>query len=113
MKIEYDKEVDACYIEINDQKIRKTVEVSEYCNIDLDGKGHPVGIEILFASKNLQDFFQWIDITSAASYLNITQSTIRRWTKEHKIPFYQIGRQCLFNKFELDNFIKSHRVNMD
>lgn len=110
MKFEYDREVDACYIELNEQKIHKTVSVSEYCHVDLDEKDHIVGIEILFASKNLQDITPWLDTTSAASYLNLPQPTLQRWVKEHKIPFYQFGRNYMFKKTDLDNFIETHRV---
>ncbi|MEW5768037.1 MAG: DUF2283 domain-containing protein [bacterium] len=110
MKFEYDREVDACYIELSKQKIYKTVSVSEYCNVDLDGKGHIIGIEILFASKNLQDFTPWLDTNSAASYLNVAPSTMRRWIKAHKVPFYQINHHYMFKKSELDEFIHSHRI---
>jgi uncharacterized protein YuzE len=51
MKIFYDKEVDAAYIRLSDQKPSGVVEVSEGINVDMTDKGQIVGIEILDASK--------------------------------------------------------------
>lgn len=50
MKIEYDKEVDALYIRLRDVKPEDTKDIEEGVTIDLDTKGHIVGIEILDAS---------------------------------------------------------------
>jgi uncharacterized protein YuzE len=51
MKISYDKQVDAAYIELSDLKPSGTIEISEGINIDVTEKGEIVGIEILDASK--------------------------------------------------------------
>jgi uncharacterized protein YuzE len=50
MKIKYDKEIDALYILLNKGKVQKTLEKDGFL-IDVDKKGHPVGIEILNYSK--------------------------------------------------------------
>ena len=46
-KILEDKEVDALYIQLRDAKPADTADVEEGVTIDLDAKGHIVGIEIL------------------------------------------------------------------
>lgn len=51
MKIEYDKEADALYVELNKNKIYKTREESDNFLVDVDKNGNVVGIEILNASK--------------------------------------------------------------
>ena len=51
MKIKYDKEVDALYIEFNSSGVYKTVEKTGNVLIDFDKKGNAVGIEVLNYSK--------------------------------------------------------------
>lgn len=53
MKIEYSKTADALYVYFREVKVAKSKEVEEGVVIDLDQKGHIVGIEILDASKRL------------------------------------------------------------
>ena len=49
MKLEYDKEVDALYIRIEETYIHKTQELDEGINLDFDEKGKLIGLEILNA----------------------------------------------------------------
>jgi uncharacterized protein YuzE len=53
MKIEYSKDVDALYIKIRDAKIVDSIDVEKGVTIDIDEKGHIVGVEILDASEKL------------------------------------------------------------
>ena len=53
MKISYDKEVDAAYISLSDEKPQAAITVAEGLHIDLTADKHIVGIEILDASKKL------------------------------------------------------------
>ena len=53
MKIEYSKEVDALYVYFREVNVAKSKEVEEGVVVDLDEKGHIVGIEVLDASKRL------------------------------------------------------------
>lgn len=61
MKIEYDKEVDALYIRIQEKKVAQTKEVAEGVNIDLDDTGKLIGLEILGATErySLEDIFNF------------------------------------------------------
>ncbi|MBI5750043.1 MAG: DUF2283 domain-containing protein [Nitrospinae bacterium] len=54
MKIEYSKDVDALYIRLREAKITDSTDIEEGVTIDLDEKGHIVGIEILDASERLE-----------------------------------------------------------
>ena len=47
MKIEYDKEVDALYIRIQEKKVYRTKEIEEGINLDLDKQGKIIGLEII------------------------------------------------------------------
>lgn len=53
MKIDYDPEVDALYIELKKGKAAKNLDIEEGVTIDLDEDGHIVGIEILDAKERL------------------------------------------------------------
>lgn len=53
MKIEYDKEADALYIQLREASIEDNIDIEEGVTVDLDEKKHIVGIEILDASKKL------------------------------------------------------------
>ncbi|MGQ3685412.1 MAG: DUF2283 domain-containing protein [Candidatus Loosdrechtia sp.] len=54
MKIEYSKEVDALYIRLREARIADSMDIEEGVTVDLDEKGHIVGIEILDASEKLE-----------------------------------------------------------
>jgi len=60
MTLEYDKEVDALYIRIQEVEVARTVEVEEGINLDFDSQGKLVGIEILNALERYkpQDLFR-------------------------------------------------------
>jgi uncharacterized protein YuzE len=66
MKIKYDPEVDILRITLKDVDIEESEEETEGIILDLDINGHVVGIEILQASKR-------IDNPQAIEYM-ITQS---------------------------------------
>ncbi len=59
MKIEYDREVDALYIRLQEKYVAKTVEIEEGLNLDLDDKGKLIGLEVLDATDrySLPDIF--------------------------------------------------------
>ena len=59
MKIEYDKEVDALYIRLQEKYVNRTVEIEDGINIDFDKSGKLIGIEILDATErySLSDIF--------------------------------------------------------
>ncbi len=49
MKIEYDNEVDALYIRIQEKPVSRTREIEEGINLDLDEQGAVIGLEIIGA----------------------------------------------------------------
>ena len=53
MKIEYDSEADALYIELSSEKPDGVVEIKEGVNIDVNKDGRIIGLEFLDASKKL------------------------------------------------------------
>jgi len=53
MKIEYSKDVDALYIRLREAQIEDSMDIEEGVTVDLDEKGHIIGIEILDASEKM------------------------------------------------------------
>lgn len=53
MKIEYDKEADALYIQLREARVDDNIDIEEGVTVDLDEKRHIIGIEILDVSKRL------------------------------------------------------------
>ena len=62
MKIEYSKSVDALYIRLREARINDSIDIEEGVTVDLDEKGHIVGIEILDASEKL-DISELVNIS--------------------------------------------------
>lgn len=61
MRIHYDDNVDALYLELGDEPPEGVVEITEGVNLDTTSRGRIVGIEILNASKK-------IDLKTILSY---------------------------------------------
>ncbi|MGA1864760.1 MAG: DUF2283 domain-containing protein [bacterium] len=59
MKIEYDREVDALYIRIQEKEVYRTKELEEGVNLDIDEEGKIIGLEIVGALEryNRKDIF--------------------------------------------------------
>jgi len=53
MKVTYDKEADAVYIQISDKKPEGVIEVKEGVNLDISSDGVIVGIELLNAAQKI------------------------------------------------------------
>ncbi len=51
MRIEYDREVDALYIKIQDKEVSHTKELEEGVNLDIDNEGKIIGLEIIGATE--------------------------------------------------------------
>jgi uncharacterized protein YuzE len=59
MKIEYDKEVDALYVRLQEKYVARTIEIEEGLNLDIDDEGKLIGLEVLDATRrySLSDIF--------------------------------------------------------
>jgi excisionase family DNA binding protein len=50
-----------------------------------------------------------VDLADVAEYLDKSPITIRRWVQEKKIPYYKPGKEYLFIKEDLDEFIRRQK----
>ena len=53
MKIEYDPEADALYIQVREAKAYDNIDIEDGVTVDVDENRHIVGLEILDASERL------------------------------------------------------------
>ncbi len=53
MKITYDREADAIYIKLTNEKFSKTKIIDRNTILNLDENGEVIGIELLFVSKRI------------------------------------------------------------
>lgn len=53
VKIEYDPEADALYVQIREARADDNIDIEEGVTVDVDENKHIVGVEILDASKRL------------------------------------------------------------
>jgi uncharacterized protein YuzE len=55
MRIDYDPEADAIYIQLREGEIDNTVEAGKNVFVDVDAEGIPLGLELLFAGGTLSE----------------------------------------------------------
>jgi uncharacterized protein YuzE len=73
MKITYDKEVDAVYIQLSVGQPEGVIEVADGINIDVSSDGKIVGIDLLNATEK-------VSLESLLSY-EISAETLREWAQ--------------------------------
>lgn len=52
-----------------------------------------------------------LKIKDVAELLNVSESTIRRWITEGKIPNYRINQYYFFSRTEIENWVISHQLS--
>lgn len=51
-----------------------------------------------------------LKIKDVAELLNVSETTIRRWLTEGKIPAYRLNHQYRFNRNEIEDWVMSHKL---
>jgi len=51
-----------------------------------------------------------LKIRDVAELLNVSETTIRRWLSDGKIPAYRINHQYRFNRLEIEDWVMSHKL---
>lgn len=52
-----------------------------------------------------------LKIKDVADLLNVSETTIRRWVSDGKIPTYRINQQYFFSRPEIENWVISHKLD--
>jgi nitrogen PTS system EIIA component len=53
-----------------------------------------------------------LKIKDVAQLLNVSETTVRRWLKDGKIPAYQLNRQYRFNRSEIEDWMVKCKLNL-
>ena len=51
-----------------------------------------------------------LKIKDVAELLNVSETTIRRWVADGKIPAYRLNQQYRFSRIEVENWVLEHRL---
>lgn len=51
-----------------------------------------------------------LKIKDVSELLNVSETTIRRWLSDGKIPAYRINHQYRFSRFEIEDWVMSHKL---
>ncbi len=51
-----------------------------------------------------------LKIKDVAELLNVSETTIRRWLADEKIPAYRLNHQYRFNRLEIEDWVMSHKL---
>ncbi len=54
-----------------------------------------------------------LKLKDVAELLNVSETTIRRWLKDGKIPAYQLNHQYRFNRGEIEDWMMRCKLKMD
>ncbi|MFV0339429.1 MAG: PTS sugar transporter subunit IIA [Parachlamydiaceae bacterium] len=54
-----------------------------------------------------------LKIKDVAELLNVSETTIRRWLNDGKIPAYKIQGQYRFSRIEIENWVMSHKLSKE
>ena len=54
-----------------------------------------------------------LKIKDVAELLNVSETTIRRWLAEGKIPAYRLHHQYRFSRIEIENWMLSCRLQKE
>ncbi|MBS4164423.1 Uncharacterized protein PRO82_001751 [Candidatus Protochlamydia amoebophila] len=54
---------------------------------------------------------QDLKIRDVADLLNVSETTIRRWVSDRKIPSYSINKHHYFSRTEIENWVISHKFD--
>ena len=55
MQIDYDPQADALYIQLRPGDVDDTLEAGQYVYVDVDKDGVPLGLEVLFAGRMVEE----------------------------------------------------------
>jgi len=53
-----------------------------------------------------------LKIKDVAELLNVSETTIRRWLLDGKIPAYKLNRQYRFSRIEIENWMMTRKLNI-
>lgn len=56
-----------------------------------------------------ESFERYMTVEDLCLYLSVTRETIYRWIKQNKLPALRVGKRWMFQRVEIDNWVKADR----
>lgn len=56
---------------------------------------------------------KWVNLEDIADHLSVSADTVRNWIKSGKIPYYRAGKRYKFRISEVDEWLKSGKMEDD
>jgi excisionase family DNA binding protein len=53
---------------------------------------------------------RWLTVDDVSKYLSITKDTIYKWIDNRSMPAHKVGRKWMFQKTEIDEWVKSGKA---
>lgn len=59
--------------------------------------------------KSGESFERYMTVEDLCLYLSVTRETVYRWIKQNKLPALRVGKRWMFQRVEIDNWVKADR----
>lgn len=56
---------------------------------------------------------RWLTVDDVSKYLSVTKDTIYKWIDNRNMPAHRVGRKWMFQKSEIDEWVKSGKAADD
>lgn len=56
---------------------------------------------------------RWLTVDDVCKYLSVTKDTIYKWIGNRNMPAHKVGRKWMFQKCEIDEWVKSGKAADD
>ncbi len=56
---------------------------------------------------------RWLTVDDVCKYLSVTKDTIYKWIDNRNMPAHKVGRKWMFQKSEIDEWVKSGKAADD
>ncbi len=53
-----------------------------------------------------------LSVAEAAPLLGVSVFTVRAWIRQRRLPFFRVGRRIVFDREDLEAFLRAHRVEV-
>ena len=61
-------------------------------------------------SMETNEKYEWLRIPAASAYLGVSARQLRRWVQARHIGYTKMGRDLVFSRAQLDEFVASSAV---
>jgi excisionase family DNA binding protein len=53
---------------------------------------------------------QRVSVEDAAPLLGVSPYTLRKWVRQRRLPFHQVGRRIVLDRTDVERFLRACRV---